>query len=756
MAKLKRRHFIGYIAGATGALAVGWSILPPRQRLTPGSPLPVAPGQVALNGWVKVSPDDTVTIVMTQAEMGQGIHTSLAMLLADEMDAAWDRVKLEQSTLDKIYNNQAEIVDALPFQPDDNGYAKRSLQWMTAKIIREVPGALGTGGSSSVNDLWLPMREAGASARAALIAAAADTWKVPAGECRTESGRVVHSSGKSASYGELAARAGQMGVPRNVALKDPAAFKLIGKPVKRLDNAAKINGSAVYSIDMLPPGLLYASVKMCPTLGGKVASFSAAGAQSLPGVRKVIAVAPYAGGLASYGSGTGGVAVIADTPFHAIRAVEKVTVEWDHGPAANLSSQDAIHAMSVALDGNKGKAHFERGDVEAALKTASKTISAEYRAPYLAHATMEPMNCTVQFKDGAATVWAPAQGPAFAVNAVAGVLGIKADKVKLIIPLLGGGFGRRTFVDVVSQAAAIAKEAGGAPVQTLWSREEDMTHDYYRPAFISRHKAGFDAQGKLVAWQATTAGSSMGIPSFVDGSSMGAFDTGYAFPTARVAHQATDSLVPVGIWRSVGHSYNAFFTESFIDEAAAAAGQDPVTFRAALLSDNPRILRVLKRAAELSGWGQPPAAAPDGAKTARGIAIHPCFGSVIANVAEVSIDSERKIRVHRVVCVVDCGFPLNPNLIRQQLEGGIVFGLSAALQGEITVEKGQVQQSNFDKYAPLRMRECPAIETDIIASTDHPGGIGETGTPTIAPAVANAVFALTGQRLRSLPLKLSI
>jgi len=354
-------------------------------------------------------------------------------------------------------------------------------------------------------------------------------------------------------------------------------------------------------------------------------------------------------------------------------------------------------------------------------------------------------------------VWAPAQGPALAVNAVASVLGIKADKVKLIIPFLGGGFGRRTFVDVVSQAAAIAKEADGAPVQTLWSREQDMTHDYYRPAFVSRHKAGFDAQGKLVAWQATTAGSSMGAPSFIDGASSGAFDTGYAFPNARVAHHAGESLVPVGIWRSVGHSYNAFFTESFIDEAAAAAGQDPVAFRAALVADKPRLLRVLKRAAELSGWGTPVAPAPDGAKTARGIALHQCFGSVIANVAEVSISpdnaGDKKIRVHRVVCVLDCGFPLNPNTIRQQMEGGIVFGLSAALQGEITLEKGQVQQGNFDTYAPLRMRECPVIETDLIPSTEPPGGVGETGTPSIAPAVANAIFALTGQRLRSLPLK---
>ena len=360
------------------------------------------------------------------------------------------------------------------------------------------------------------------------------------------------------------------------------------------------------------------------------------------------------------------------------------------------------------------------------------------------------MNCTVQFKDGHATVWAPAQGPAFAVNAVASVLGIKAANVRLIIPMIGGGFGRRTFVDVVSQTAALAKETGGAPVQVLWSREMDMTHDYYRPAFVSRNKAGFDAQDRLIAWQAATAGSSMGAPSFIDGSSKGAFDTGYAFPAARVTHQNSDCLIPVGIWRSVGHSYNAFFTESFIDEAAHTAKADPVAFRADLLGQDPRMLRVLKRAAEVSNWNQP---LPAG--TARGIAIHQCFGSVIANVAEVSVSDDKKIRVHKVYAVLDCGFPVNPNLIRQQIEGGIVFGLSAVLQGEITIENGQVKQTNFDTYAPIRMRECPSIEVDIIDSTEHPGGLGETGVPAIMPAVANAVFALTGQRLRTLPLRLS-
>ena len=438
-----------------------------------------------------------------------------------------------------------------------------------------------------------------------------------------------------------------------------------------------------------------------------------------------------------------------------MRALKKVTVEWDHGPAADLSSKEVIDALAQTLDTKTGKVAYEHGDVEAALKSAAKTVTAEYRVPFLAHATMEPMTCTVQFKDGAATAWAETQDPGLARNAIANVLGIKADKVTIVIPFLGGGFGRRTFVDILSQAAAIAREADGAPVQTIWSREQDMTHDYYRPAFVSRHKAGLDAQGRLIAWQATSAGSSMGAPSLVDGSAKGAFDTGYAFPNARIAHQSSDSRVPVGIWRSVAHSHNAFFTESFIDEAATAAGQDPVAFRAALLAHNPRLLRVLQRAAELSGWSHPLTPAPDGAKKSRGIALHRCFGSVVANVAEVSVNTEKEIRVHRVVCVVDCGFPLNPNLIRQQLEGGIVFGLSAALQGEITVEKGQVHQSNFHNYTLLRINECPVIETDIIPSTEHPGGIGETGVPSIAPAVANALFALTGQRLRSLPLKLA-
>ncbi len=414
-----------------------------------------------------------------------------------------------------------------------------------------------------------------------------------------------------------------------------------------------------------------------------------------------------------------------------------------------------IERLSQALRTKPGNARLDDGDVAAAFRSAAKTIEAEYRVPFLAHATMEPMNCTVQFKDGKATVWAPTQAPGFTRSAAAKALGIDADKVKLHVTYLGGGFGRRYSTDFVTQAATLARETGGAPVQLFWSREEDMAHDFYRPAYVARCTAGFDAAGALVAWQTVTAGSSLGAPSLMDTATDGAWNTAYAFPNARVAHVPVESAMPTGVWRSVAHSQNAFFVESFIDECAAAAGKDPMAFRAALLAKDERHLRVLGRAAELSNWGQAPAPGADGAKRARGLAIHRSFGSIVAQVAEVSVSADRQVRVHRVICVVDCGVAVNPNLIRQQMEGAIVYGLSAALHGEITVEKGQVQQSNFHDYMPLRMDECPTIEVEIVASGEAPGGVGEPGTPPIAPAVANAVFALTGQRLRSLPLRLA-
>ena len=755
---LKRRTFLLGGAGALGVLLVGWSVLPPGQRLTPSTPLPTEGNQVALNGWVKIAADNTVTIVVCKAEMGQGIHTGLAMLLAEELDADWSQVRVENSPIDKIYNSVQNIVDDLPFRPDDDSTVKRATVWMTRKLVRDA-GTMMTGGSSSMNDLWTPMREAGASARAMLIGAAAAQWKVAPGECRTESGYVLHAAGHKASFGELSAMAAQQPLPRKVALKDPAEFKLIGKPMRRIEAASKINGTARFGIDALPDGLIYASVVMCPTLGGTVAHFDASPAKTMPGFIKAFSLKPYAGG-------SGGVAVIADNPFRAMNAVSAINVVWNDGPAATLSSASVDTQLAQALDDSDGHAYYHRGDVDAALSAAARTISAEYHAPYLAHGAVEPVNCTVQVADGAATVWVSTQMPALARQHVAKVLDIDADKVDVQTQLLGGAFGRRLELDFIAQAAAIAREGGGRPVQTIWSRAEDFTHDFYRPACVSRLKAGLDKDGKLVAWYATSVSQAIvpeslaryyGVPRIpIDKTTCeGAFDQPYEWPAARVAHKIVELPIPIGFWRSVGHSHQAFFTEGFTDELAAAAGRDPIAFRAALLTQHPRHLAVLRRVAALSDWGHPMPRAADGTKRARGVALHEAFGSVVAQVAEVSVGANKQIRVHRVVCVIDCGLPVNPNLIRQQMEGGIVFGLSTALQDEITIVGGQVAQKNFVDFPVVRMNDCPVIEVDIMPSQMHPQGVGEPGVPPVAPAVANAVFALTGQRLRALPLRVA-
>lgn len=753
----RRSWLLGTVAAA-GALVVGWSLMPVRQRLTGSQPLPTGPGQSALNGWVKIGVDNTVTVMVSKSEMGQGVHTGLAMLLAEELDADWAQVRVEHSPIDAIYNNLSTVVDGLPFHPDDDSALKATAQWLTAKLMREF-GVMMTGGSSSIKDLWLPMREAGASARAMLIEAATRQWQLPAAECTALLGRVTHPSGKSASFGELAQAASQLALPDAPQLKNPAQFTLIGAPRRRLEAAPKLDGSAVFGMDVLPPGLLYASVTMCPTLGGHVAGFQADAAAKLPGVRQVLK-------LDAYNGSTGGVAVVADTPYHASQALAQVRIAWDHGPNATLNSADVMGQLAQTLDRQDGWVYYENGDVSAALAAASKTITADYQVPYLAHAPMEPMNCTVQFKDGAATVWASTQVPGLARAAAAKALGIASDKVTVQVQFLGGGFGRRLDVDFVGQAAAIAKNAGGAPVQTLWSREQDITHDFYRPACVSRFTAGLDAQGALTAWKNTSASQAI-VPQVLKRlfklpaagpdktTAEGAFDQPYEWPNARIAHEMVALGVPVGFWRSVGHSHQAFFKECFMDEVALAAGQDPVAFRAALLQRHPRHLKLLQQVAAMSGWGRPASPATGALPRARGVALHQSFGSVVAQVAEVSVDTDKKIRVHKVWCVIDCGFAVNPNLIRQQLESAIVFGLSAALYGEITIKNGQVQQSNFHDHPVLRMDECPVIESHIMTSTEPPEGVGEPGTPPIAPAVANAVFVLTGQRLRALPLKLA-
>jgi isoquinoline 1-oxidoreductase beta subunit len=751
---MKKRLFLLGTLGVTGALVVGWGLVPPRQRLSARQPLPVSGGEQAFNGWLKIGSDDVVSVMTPKSEMGQGVLTGLAMILADELDADWAKVRVEHPPLDAIYNNLATVVDGLPFHPDNDGSIKRVVGWMTAKSMREF-GLMMTGGSSSIKDLWLPMRQAGASARAMLVAAAAKQWNVPAGEIQVAAGKLTHASGKQARFGELAAAAAREPLPTKAALKAPAQFKLIGKPLPRIEAAGKSDGKASFGIDVLLPGMLYASVKMCPTLGGKVAGFDGAEAAKLPGVKKVLAMAGHHGG-------TAGVAVIADTPWHAMKAVQAVKVQWDEAvPAAQHSSNTDLDRLAQLLDQEEGFGYYRHGDAAAALKSAAKVLRAEYRAPYLAHAAMEPINCTVQFKDGRATVWAPTQVPGLARRAAALALGIDSAAVQVNVTLLGGGFGRRLEVDFVGQAAAIAKEAGGAPVQTFWSRAEDTQHDFYRPICVSRFQAGFDDKGALTAWHNVSAGPAIvpqvlarlfGVPGAGPDktASEGAFDQPYEWPSARIAHEIVGTPIPIGFWRAVGHSHQAFFKESFVDEAAFAAKADPVAWRLALLKKHPRHARVLQRCAELAGWGQP---APAG--RARGVALHQSFGSIVAQVAEVSVGGDKAIRVHQVWCVVDCGTPVNPNLIAQQMESGVVFGLSAALYGEITIDKGRVVQSNFHDYPSLRLDACPVVTTEVIPGTEHPEGIGEPGTPPIAPAVANAVFALTGQRLRTLPLKLA-
>ena len=754
-----RRRFILGTAAVGGALVVGWGLLPPRQRLTGRQPLPVLPGQSAFNGWLKIAADGGVLVQTPKSEMGQGVHTALALVLADELDADWASVRVEHPPLDAIYNNQATVIDGLPFHPDSDSVVKRLAGWMTAKSMREF-GLQLTGGSSSVKDLWLPMREAGASARAMLVAAAAAQWGVKADECQVKAGVVSHASGRSAPFGALAAAAAQLPLPKQVALKQPAQFTFIGKPMPRLEAAAKGDGRAAFGMDVQLPGLLYATVKMCPTLGGTVASFDAAAALQLPGVKKVVPVAGHHGG-------TAGVAVIADSPWHALKAIDQVQVAWNEAvPAAGFDSAAAMDRLAQALDTETGLAYHRTGDVDAALKAAARTVKAEYRAPWLAHMAMEPINCTVQLGGGRATVWAPTQVPGLARRAAASALGLPGESVEVHVQLLGGGFGRRLDVDFVGQAAEIARHAEGAPVQTFWSRAEDTQHDFYRPACVSRWEAGLDAQGRLTGLRNVSAGQAVvpqvigrlfGLPGgpLDKTASEGAFDQPYEWPAARIAHHAVDLPVPVGFWRSVGHSHQAFFKESFVDECAAAAGQDAVAFRLNLLQQHPRHAAVLRLAADKAGWGQPLAPAADGAKRARGVALHQSFGSIVAQVVEVSVAADRTIRVHRVVAAVDCGTPVNPNHIAQQMESAVVFGLSAALYGRITIEKGRVVQSNFHDSAALRLDACPLIETHIVPSAAHPEGMGEPGTPPVAPAVASALFALTGQRLRELPLTLS-
>ncbi|MEC4721816.1 xanthine dehydrogenase family protein molybdopterin-binding subunit [Noviherbaspirillum sp. CPCC 100848] len=744
--KSRRRFLLGGL-GVAGALVVGWGIMPPRQRLQLSTPLPAKEGEIMLNGWIRMARDGIVTIAMPQCEMGQGVFTALPMLVAEELDVPLERVRIQQAPIDRIFGNMAVLTDSLPFHPDGAGTLKETMRWFTGKAAREL-GLMITGGSTSVKDAWIPMREAGAAARAMLVAAAAAEWNADSADCRTEAGTVLHADGRRAAYADLAEKA--LGSrPAVIRLKSPEQFKLIGTPQLRRDSIAKVNGTAAFGMDVRPPGMLHAAVRMAPTIGGTVRAFNADAVRGMPGVVSVVDFSGAAAGMA-------GLAVVAKTWWQARQAAIALPVEWNPGPHAGLSTASVFRELEARINADSGYVYHEAGEPDP-MKAGVKTVEAEYRAPFLAHAAMEPVNCTAQVKDGKVTLWVPTQVPSLAINAAARIAKTDAANVELHVTYIGGGFGRRLETDMIAQAVAIAAQANGLPVQVIWSREEDMMHDMYRPAALARFTAVLDRAGRVVSYRNKLASGAithqvlartLGFTGIGPDKTTaeGAFDMPYEFIHQSIAHVAVPTPVPLGYWRSVGHSHNAFFKESFIDELAHAAGRNEVEFRRSLLQRHPQHLAVLDAAVRQAGHA--------GQGRAHGVALHQSFGSIVAQVAEVSIE-DNEIRVHKVTCAIDCGLAVNPNIIAQQMESGIVFGLSAALFGEVTIEEGRVRQQNFHDYPVLRMNQAPEVHTIVMKSAAPPEGVGEPGTPPIAPAVANAVFKLTGKRLRSLPLRLA-
>lgn len=759
---MKRRSLLLSGAAVGGALLVGWSVLPPRSRLGDAGWWPPRSGEIALNGWIKLAADGTVVLAMNRSEMGQGVHTALAMLAAEELDVPLARVRLQQAGPDAIFGSAESFVGFLPFHADDREPGQESVafeaaRWMTRKLAREL-GISITGGSASVADAWGPLRLAAATARARLLGVASLRWKLPVAELDVRDGVVSHPSGPRADYGELAAQAA-LSPPGDVTLKPASAWRVIGQPARRIDLVDKSNGRAVFGLDVRLPGLLYADLLHAPMLGGSPATVDVDAALAQPGVERVVRLPPLGGASAA-------IAVVARTTWHARTAARGLRVQWRDPPLGLLDSKRIEAALEAAARDAAAQQHgfafTSRGNTRAALAEASRRIEALYRAPYLAHATMEPMNCTARVRDGRVEVWAPTQVPGLARDAAARVAGVAPEAVTVHVTYLGGGFGRRLEVDYVAQAVRVALETGGRPVQVARSREEDFMHDFYRPAGAALLHGGLDAAGRVVAFEAHSAGDALeprwmarALPALSapfdapDKTTVeGLYDLPYAIANQRIAHVATRSGVPIGNWRSVGHSHNAFFKEAFIDELAHAANADAVKFRLDLLGAMPRHAAVLTLAAQKAGWGRP---LPAG--RARGVALHESFGTIVAQVVEASLGADKRVRVHRVVCALDCGVAVHPQGVAQQVESSVMFGLAAALYGRIDIESGVVRQRNFPDYPLLTLAQTPAIETHIVASTAAPTGMGEPGLPPVAPALANALFVLTGKRLRELPLQ---
>jgi isoquinoline 1-oxidoreductase beta subunit len=717
--QVSRRDFLKTSAVVAGGLVVAF-VIPGARRFASAAPGAAVAMPFTPNAFLRVGNDDTVTMLIAHSEMGQGIWTALPMLIAEELDADWSKVRVEHA-------------------PAAPAYAHTAF------------GMQMTGGSSSTWSEFDRYRQAGAVARNLLLQAAAARTGLPIEQLRTENGEVIAGT-QRIRYGALADDAGKLDAPdpAALALKDPSQWKIIGKPTRRLDTPEKITGRAQFGMDVQFPGLLTAVVARAPVFGAKVKSFDAAAAKSVPGVRNVVQVPT-------------GVAVVADHYWAAKLGRDALKVEWNLGDGASLESATMRDELTK-LAATQGLPAATAGDVASALPTAAKTLAATYAVPYLAHAPMEPLNCTVKIGEGQCEIWTGTQFQTLDQTVASKILGLKPEQVQIHTMFLGGGFGRRATPtsDFVSEAVQVAK-AAKAPVKTVWSREDDIHGGYYRPAYVHDIRIGLDAQGLPFAWQHGIAGQSIlaGSPfeaamvkNGIDSTSVeGVADSPYLkeIPNHRVGLHSPKRPIPVLWWRSVGHSHAGFVMESMIDELAHAAGKDPLEYRRQLLKNHPRHLGALNLAAEKAGWGTPLAKGH-----ARGIAVHESFGSFVAQVADVSLAEDRTIRVHNVVCAVDCGIAVNPETIRAQMESGVAFGLSAALHSRLTFKEGRVQESNFNDYKVLRLNEMPQVQVHIVPSTEKAGGIGETGVPPIAPAVANAVFALTGQRLRELPLQLPV
>ena len=706
---LSRRRFLSVSAAVGGGLLIGFTTGP--SIGTADAAQNVASPPFTPNAFVRIGADGQIVLTMPYVEMGQGTYTSIPMLIAEELEVSLSQVRVEHAP------------------PDEKLYANPLL------------GVQATGNSNAVRGAWQPLRQAGATARTMLVSAAAKRWNVDPASCRAQSGVVIHApTGRKLKYGDLAADAARMPVPANVALKRPEDFKLIGTPAKRLDTPSKVNGTAIYGIDARPPGVKIATLAQSPVFGGRVKSVDDAKAKSVKGVRQIVRL-------------DDAVAVVADHMGAAKKGLAALVIEWDDGPHANLDTRQIVAELEKATL-KSGAVAQNIGDADKALAGAATKVEAIYQVPFLAHATMEPMNCTVHVRKDGCEIWVGNQALARVQATAAKTTGLALDKVVVHNHLIGGGFGRRLEIDGVTRAVQIAMQVEG-PVKVVWTREEDIQHDMYRPCFFDRLSAGLDGNGMPVAWNNRFAGSSIIArwlpPGFNNGldpdTTEGAIDLVYALPNVHVEYVRVEPPgIPTAFWRSVGPSHNVFVTESFIDELAVAAKQDPVAYRRALLDKSPRAKAVLELAAEKAGWGRP---LPE--RVGRGVSVQFVFATYLAQVAEVEVAKDGAVRVRRVVCAVDCGTVVNPDTVRAQIQSAVIFGITAALHGEITLKGGRVEQSNFHDYQMLRMSETPAIEVYIVNSTEPPGGMGEAGTSAITPAVTNAIHAATGTRVRKLP-----